>query len=704
MEHMKGLQKFKAALLSAAFIFLAFSALPASAPALNGPKTEGGNVLAAGELLALRSCGGVQLKPDGTEMIYSLSTPRGPNEEPGPARTEYFRMTLPDGKAEPLFPEGVLGSSPGWSPDGQFIGFLCSGDDGSRQVWAMPAEGGEMFRLTAAESGVTYFRWQPGRRGLAYLSLTPETAREKELAERGYDFTYYEEGLRHNNLYITWFDREWNQTGLWQLTEGVTAWDFEFSHRGDLIAASISPENLIDHRYMFRRIYLIDTGTGAMRQISRNDGKLGNYAFSPDDRHLAYAASLHLNDHAVSQAFVTGLDDGAVRNLTPDNFRGHVSWVGWKDNATVLYYAGEGVYPTLSQVPATGGKRKIILDSSKSGIIFDTPEYTADLETFVFTGSTPADPVNIYQWKGKGDPARITDINPILASLELGKQEVVKYHSRDGQEIEALLVYPVGYEQGRTYPLIVYVHGGPESHYSHEWISSYSTPVQVMAGKGYLVLLPNYRASTGYGVDFAMEGFMDPAGKEFDDLADGIEYVVREKGADPDRVGMAGGSYGGYASGWFATYYTRYVRAVCMFVGVSNNISRRGTTDIPWEERYVHSGKPLEEQWQMSLERSPVYWAHQSRTATLIYGGAADTRVHPSQSLELFRRMKMNDHPAVRLVQYPGEGHGNRNQAGRTDVLYRQMQWMDWYVRDLQPLDGPMPPLDISDHYGLDWD
>ena len=139
-----------------------------------------------------------------------------------------------------------------------------------------------------------------------------------------------------------------------------------------------------------------------------------------------------------------------------------------------------------------------------------------------------------------------------------------------------------------------------------------------------------------------------------------------------------------------------------MFVGISNLISKRGTTDIPFEEMYSHSGKSLEEQWQMNLERSPIYYAHQSKTATLIYGGAADTRVHPSQSMELFRRMKVNKHPAVRLVQYPGEGHGNRKQVGQIDVLNRQMQWLDWYVKDSKLFDGDMPALDISDSYGLE--
>ena len=125
---------------------------------------------------------------------------------------------------------------------------------------------------------------------------------------------------------------------------------------------------------------------------------------------------------------------------------------------------------------------------------------------------------------------------------------MIQFQARDGKQIEGILIYPVDYRKDNSYPLIVYVHGGPEAHETNGWLGRYSTPGQVMAGKGYLVLYLNYRASTGYGIDFAMEGFMDPAGKEFDDIADGIEWVVAEKGADPERVGMAGGSYGGYAS------------------------------------------------------------------------------------------------------------------------------------------------------------
>jgi len=662
------------------------------------------DVLSPDGLLTMKSVSGVVLSPDGSEIIYSLSTPRGPNEKPGSSRSEWLRMPVSDKSVNLLFEEGVFGSSPQFSPDGKMIGFIHRKKKEQSQVWAMPADGGEMFRITNSESGISSFKWNPSGNGLAYISRTPETEKEKELKERGYGFIFYEENLKNNKLYVVEFNDAFEQTSEKHLATDGNIWDFEFNHSGTAIAASISPENLIDHRYMFRRIYLVDIQSGEKNKISENEGKLGNYAFSPDDQHLAYTAALNINDSQVSQVYLVNLEEKKVRNLTPEDFKGHISKVSWKNSKELLYLSGEGVYPKLNIVSINGGEREIILDSKNSGIIFGSPVFTHDFKNFVFTGSTPTDFVNIYYWDGKNAIQKITDINPQLGSVTFGKQVVIHFNARDGQEIEGLLMLPVGYDGDKKYPLVVYVHGGPEHHHTNSWLSRYATPGQVMAGKGYLVAYFNYRASTGYGVDFAMEGFMDPAGKEFDDVADGIDYLVKEKGADRERVGLAGGSYGGYASGWFATYYTKYVKAVCMFVGISNNISKRGTTDIPYEELYVHSGKRLEEQWQMNLERSPVYWAHQSKTATLIYGGAADTRVHPSQSFELYRRMKMNDHPAVRLVQYPGEGHGNRKQVGQIDVLYRQIDWMDWYVKDLNPLDGPMPPLDISDKYGLDWD
>ena len=679
-------------------VLLLTVALPAS------QLTFGQSVLSPNDLLGLEGCRIYQLSPDGTELIFSVYTPRGANEKPGSAHSKYFRMKLASKESSPLFEEDVKASSPRYSPDGSFIAFTLKKEKDTKQVWAVPVNGGDTIQLTHAKNDVNYFRWLPDGQGIAYLSRSPKSERELELKKRGYNFIYYEENLKDNELFVSHFDSDFQPGTEQQLLKGTHVWDFEFSPDGQWLAFSSSEENLIDHRYMFRNIKILDMSTGKVVKEVGNVGKLGNYVFNQEGSQLAFTSALNLNDHAVSQVFTYSLSDETIKNHTPVNFIGHIYWVGWKSDKELLCYSGEGIYPKLSSISVNTDKRTVILDAKAIGVIFGVPLFTKDCQLFVFTGSTPTDPSNIYTWNGSGDLNKITDLNPQLSGKLMGEQEVIHFNTRDGAEIEGLLIKPVGYEPGKKYPLILYVHGGPESHHSNGWLTRYSTPGQVMAGKGYLVAYLNYRASTGYGVDFGMVGFEDPAGKEFDDLADGIDYLVAEKGADRERVGMAGGSYGGYASAWFATYYTKYVKAACVFVGITNVISKRGTTDIAFEELYVHSGKPLEEQWQMNLERSPVYWAHQSKTATLIYGGAADPRVHPSQSLELHRRMKMNDHPSVRLVQYPGEGHGNRKQPGRIDVLYRQIDWLDWYVKDLKPLDGPMPPLDISDKYGLDWE
>ena len=396
------------------------------------------------------------------------------------------------------------------------------------------------------------------------------------------------------------------------------------------------------------------------------------------------------------------MDGKEALNLTPENFRGHIFWTAWKDNNNVIYMAGEGVWNTISSVKRKGGDRKIILHSRDTEAVFGTPSYTDGFKRLSFVGSSPTVPGDVYFWPGTGKPKRLTELNTWLKDRKLGKREVISYKARDGAEIEGLLNYPVDYQPGNLYPLVVSVHGGPESHHRNVWRTYYSRPVQVLNGRGYFVFLPNYRGSTGYGLDYVVPHFADAAGVEFDDIADGIGYLVDLRMVDPDRVGVGGGSYGGFAAAWFATYYTDMVKAAIMFVGISDLISKRSTTDIPLEELYVHSDKPLEEMWEFSLKRSPIYYAFQSKTALLITGGASDTRVHPSQSLEMYRRLKINGHPAVRLVQYPGERHGNRKMPGRRDMALRSLQWYDWYLRDGHPVDGEMPPWDIGDSYGLD--
>jgi len=642
------------------------------------------------DVLRIQTAGAAAISPDGEWVAYTVSVPRTADDEAGGAYGELHVASTATATARPFVTGEVSVRSPSWSPDGSQIAFLMKrGEEAKTQVWSIRVTGGEASQVTRSKSDVLEFRWHPDGHQIAYLATTPPTKRDEKLEEKGYGFVFFEEDLDHRNLYLA-PSSPGTETEARQLTEGLTVWTFELSPKGEAIALSASDKNLIDHRFAFRKIHLLDVESRKLTLLYEVPGKLGNFAFSPDGSKLVYAAARERRDHAVSQAYVMAVSGGDPLNLTPPRFRGHVDWVGWKDSEAVVYHAGEGVWNTLSVVPASGGDREVILHSEKAGVVVGTPTFTGDFRHAAMLGTASDVPGDVYYWSPGEKPRRLTTLNPWLAERELARQEVVRYPARDGREIEGILYYPVGHEPGHKDPLVVIVHGGPEAHYDNGWHTRYSEPAQVLAGKGYFVFLPNYRSSTGYGVDATEEHLGDPAGKEFDDIADGIDHLVDQGLVDPDRVGLGGGSYGGFAAAWFSSYYTQYVKAVCMFVGISDNVSKRGTTDIPFEELFVHSGAKLEQMWQQSLERSPIYHAHKSRTAVLILGGQADTRVHPSQSLEYFRRLKMNGHHAVRLVQYPGEGHGNRKQPGRIDVLLRTLQWYD------------MPPLDIADSYGLE--
>ena len=277
--------------------------------------------------------------------------------------------------------------------------------------------------------------------------------------------------------------------------------------------------------------------------------------------------------------------------------------------------------------------------------------------------------------------------------MRLAPQEVVKFKARDGLELEGLLIHPLDEKKGERYPLILAVHGGPEGHYRDGWLTGYSDPGQVAAGRGFAVFYPNYRGSTGRGVAFSKMGQGDPAGKEFDDLVDAVDHLVLSGLVDRAKVGITGGSYGGYATAWCATRYSDRFAAGVMFVGISDLVAKAGTTDIPNEELLVHALRWPWEDWKLMLDRSPINYADKARTPLLILDGKEDPRVHPSQSLVMYRYVKVRGKAPVRLVLYPGEGHGNRLAAHRLDYNLRMIQWMEHYLKGPG---GAPPPYEIE--------
>jgi dipeptidyl aminopeptidase/acylaminoacyl peptidase len=498
------------------------------------------------DVLRTKNCSQFSLQPQGEWVAYTVSVPRLPGDEPGGAYSELYIISTKTGETRPFIIGKVNVNSPQWSPDGSIIAFLMQrGENAKTQVWSIPVDGGEARPLTQLKNGLSAFHWHPAGKKIAFVATSAKSNREAKLDKKGYGFVFYEENLSTRDLFI--IDLAAPEK-IDTLIAGKSVWSFEFSPDGNFIAAALSEKNLVDHSYMFQKIHLLDLNTKELRVISNNPGKLGNYAFNADASKLVYTAARELKDHAVSQVNVIDLKTGENRNLTEPNFKGHITTALWRDKQTILYLAHEGVWNTWSLLPATGGKRKVLFHSKDHGVIANAPEFSPDFTHFIFSGSSPEFPAELFSWQPGKPIKQLTNLNPWLKEKNLGRQEVIQYSARDGWKIEGLLIYPVDYQKDQTYPLLVFVHGGPESNHSNDWLTGYATPGQVLSNQGYAVFYPNYRASTGYGVEFALAGYEDPAGKEFDDLADGIDFLVQQKIADRERVGLAGGSYGGFAA------------------------------------------------------------------------------------------------------------------------------------------------------------
>lgn len=643
------------------------------------------------DVARLRSVTSAEISPDGQHIAYVLSVPRIPLEEPdGPAWAE-LHVADTAGHSRPFVTGQVNVGSIAWTRDGKAITFLARrSSDKARALYLIPLDGGEARKIVEHETNISAYSFSPDGRRVAFLATEPLPEEKRKLREQGFDQEIYEEDIPYVHVWIAELGshekpRKLNLPG--------SAHDVIWSPVDDRLAVVLAPTPLVDDSLMQKRLHIARIEGSEVKSLQKveNPGKLGKVIWSPDGLRLAMISAADIHDPSEGRLMVVNAANAQFRDILP-GYPGHVSDIAWQDNDTLMFLGAEGVWTTFTEIRADGTARKTILPAG--GPILTDFSLSRDGLAAAFVGHSPQHPAELFTMKhGDAGPRRLTDSNPWLAERHLARQEVVKFKARDGLELEGLLIRPLG-EQPRTrYPLILVVHGGPESHYANGWLTSYSNPGQMAAGRGFAVFYPNYRGSTGRGVEFSKLSQGDPAGKEFDDLVDAVDHLIATGLVDRDKVGITGGSYGGYASAWGATYYSERFAASVMFVGISDEISKLGTTDIPWEMYYVHFRYWPWEKWQHVLERSPIYHAGNSRTPTLILGGTDDPRVHPSQSLEMYRYLKLRSQAPVRLVRYPGEQHGNRRAASRLDYSLRMLRWMEHYLKGPG---GDPPPIEVN--------
>ncbi|GAP73963.1 acylaminoacyl-peptidase [Pseudoalteromonas sp. SW0106-04] len=620
------------------------------------------------------------ISPDGEQVAFTRSLPRELYVDKNGYNYSELYVVDDEGVERPFITGKVNIKSISWSADGQDIYFLAKlGEDKHTALYHIPVDGGQAQQVFALKGrSISSYELSPTGKQVAILAMPSKDKSEKELKKLGFMAEVYEQGLKNKQLHLIDLAKADKPLDPEAIDIDGYVSDMNYADDGSKLLVKTQPTALIDDKYMKSQWHLFDVQSKAVTLSFKTEGKLGDAELSHDGRYVAILGAEDKHDPATGRLYLADTQSGEIKEWLPD-FMGHIADIEWANTENTLNFiaavspetfvgqieVGDEDYDTLIEQGEFIASRLSVSDSDK---------------TIALRANTAKHPNEVFMIRGD-EATRLSDSNPWLNDKRFAKQQALSFEARDGVEIGGVLVYPLDYQEGQRYPLIMAVHGGPESHDKNGWVTSYSDPGQMGAARGYAVFYPNYRGSTGKGVAYSKLGQNDYAGKEFDDLVDMKQYLVKMGLVDSDRVGITGGSYGGYASAWGATKLTEHFAASVMFVGVTNQLSKFGTTDISNEMYLVHARSYPWEKWQWYLERSPIYWAGQSKTPLLIMHGKDDPRVHPAQSMELYRYMKVQGKD-VRLVYYPGEGHGNRRVAAQYDYSLRLMRWMDNYLME----------------------
>lgn len=643
------------------------------------------------EIVTLQQVNEISISPKGRFVAYIRNKPRDPyQEEDGAAWAELY-VTDMMGQSRPFVTGKVKVSKLRWSADGRRLFFIAKrGDDKFNSLYAIAIDGGEAQRVVTPVSDISDYELLDDNDALLVIAKDAAPDNSEQLKKHGFVAKAYEEQNENSHLwrYALGADGLASDKPLQLPITGNVIAVTANSISGRL-AVTVSPTAAIDDQLMAATLHITD-GSGRPLATINRPGKLGTARFSPDGSQLLFIGSADINDPATGRLLMVDSNGGKLTELLPD-FAGHVTAIDWLSDRQALYIADVNTGTRLGLINLDTGSANVLLDD-QSGEILRAMD-VSDKGNIALIADSWQHPPEAFSLPAPGQPLqRLTISNPLLETRELASQEVISYKARDELELQGVLVKPLRYDPSKRYPLIIFVHGGPESHVANGWVTRYANPAQLAAAEGFVSFFPNYRGSTGRGVAFSKLGQGDYAGAEFNDLVDAKNHLVSIGLVDDKKVGITGGSYGGYATAWGATALSEHFAAGVMFVGVSDLLSKFGTTDIPNEMYLVHARSWPWEHWQELLERSPIYHAQQHHTPLLIMHGADDTRVHPSQSMELYRYLKTLNQAPVRLVLQPGEGHGYRKSASQLDYGTRLMDWMRFYLIEGKTSGMPAEP------------
>ena len=633
---------------------------------------------------------GPLISPDGSQVLYA----RRHIDRMSDRWVSELWLVNSDGSRKRRLTDG---GGAAWSPNGDRIALVRQADDGSAEIFVrwMDAEGSvtQVSRLTQSPGGLT---WSPDGEHLAFTMMVPSepewtvaipgrpdgaewTAEPKVVTRPKYrrDYVgYTDAGYRHifvlpasggTPRQLT--DGDWNH--------GAPVWTADGS---ELLFASLREP---DSEYRFREseIYAVSVASGAVRQLTTRAGSDHSPVPSPDGRLIAYLGHDETDDaYYADNIYVMDMGGGAVREIATDRDRDPSALRWAADGSGVYFNAPGGGSENLYFAPLDGPVRQITEGEHDLTVYSMATDGTA--AGVLSSASEPGDVV-VFDVASGGEIHTITDVNgDVLADVELGEVEEIRYSSSDGLEVQGWIVKPPGFDPARKYPLMLSIHGGPHGRYGfgtpymwYEW--------QLEAASGYVVLYTNPRGSSGYGSEFGNAIENAYPGMDYDDLMAGVDAVLDRGYIDAANMFVYGCSGGGVLTAWVVGHTDRFA-AASSECPVTNWLSFVGTTDglgwynnfenLPWEDPSEH------------LRRSPLMYVGNVTTPTLLITGEGDLRTPMPQTEEYYQALQMLKVPTA-MVRLQDEWHAYFNRP--TNTIRTWMYRMDWFKRHARG-EGPV--------------
>jgi dipeptidyl aminopeptidase/acylaminoacyl peptidase len=654
--------------------------------ASNTNSAQGGKKMTIEEALAIKDVGAPQWSPDGKHLAFTVSEWNKKEDR----RDSHIYIVSPDGGGPIRLTNGDRGeNAPQWAPDGRRLAFLANRDSGSpspearsrgNQVWVISLEGGEAEKVTDEEGGVSSFRWSPDGKSMALIVRdTPKdkTEREKQKKDK-FDAIVVDHNLMYSHLWVFDLDKQ-DKKDKRRLTEGsMTVSDPQWSPDGRWIACSMSKSSTQESAYTDisddrnSDVFVLPAAGGERRQLTTNPGPDFQARWSPDGKWIAYLSTGNAWA-GKTDLMLAPAQGGAAKNLTSAYADSIFGQIEWSHDGSAIYAPGAvGVYEQFYRIPVSSGAMQPVFEKPAGyGVVVVSP----DGHRLAFTMQQPTRPGDIWVSNASGKDAKpVTHINPEVKDIALSDTEVIKWKGADGLEIEGMLTKPLGYESGKRYPTILEIHGGPYGKYSY----GFNSRVQIMAANGYAVLQGNPRGSTGYGNKFTIANVKDWGGKDYQDLMAGVDEVIKLGVADKDRLGVMGGSYGGFMTFWVVSQTSRFKAAIA-HAAISDWYSFFGQSDIPGLMEYGFGGLP----WiakETYIKYSPITYVDHVKTPLMITHGEQDHRVPIAQAEEYYRSLQRRGLD-MEFIRYPREGHGIGEPNHQIDLVHRQVEWMDKHLK-----------------------